>query len=78
MEKEDKNNNANINNDIFSFYMKDINKSEEQMKKVMMAEIEMIKNDFLSFVHKSKIIYENNLLKEYLENPACLKAYYKK
>ena len=78
MEKEDKNNIANINNDIFSFYMKDINKSEEQMKKVMMAELEMNKNDFLSFVHKSKIMYENNLLKEYLENPACLKDYYKK
>jgi hypothetical protein len=76
-EKEE-NNNININNDIFGVYMKDINKTEEQMKKVMMADIELSKNNFLYFIHKSKIIYENNLLKEYLENPFCLNDYYKK
>ena len=77
IEKEEKSN-ANINSDIFSFYMKDIIKTEEQMKKVMKAEIELNKNNFLSFIHKSKIIYENNLLKEYLENPLCLNDYFKK
>ena len=76
-EKEE-NNNININNDIFGVYMNDINKTEEQMKKVMMADIELSKNNFLYFIHKSKIIYENNLLKEYLENPFCLNDYYKK
>ena len=59
IEKEEKNN-ININNDIFSKYMKDINITEEQMKKVMKAEIELNKNIFLKFVNKSKVIYENN------------------
>lgn len=76
-EKEEKNN-INISNDIFSTYMKEINKTEEQMKKVMMAEVELNKNIFLNFINKSKIIYENNLLKEYLKNPTCLNDYYKK
>ena len=70
--------NNNINNDIFSKYIKDINIIDEQMKKVMIAEIELNKNEFLSFIKKSKIIYENNLLKEYLQNPNCLNDYYKK
>ena len=76
IEKEE--NNININNDIFSKYMKEINMTEEQMKKVMKAEIELNKNDILTFIQKCKIIYENNLLKEYLENPNCLFDYYKK
>ena len=63
---------------IFSKYMKEINMTEEQMKKVMKAEIELNKNDILTFIQKCKIIYENNLLKEYLENPNCLFDYYKK
>ena len=77
IEKEEKNN-ININNDIFSKYMKDINITEEQMKKVMKAEIELNKNIFLKFVNKSKVIYENNLLKEYLQNPNCLNDYFEK
>ena len=77
IEKKEKKNN-NINNDIFSKYIKDINIIDEQMKKVMIAEIELNKNEFLSFIKKSKIIYENNLLKEYLQNPNCLNDYYKK
>ena len=76
VEKEENSN--NINNDIFSKYMKEINMTEEQMKKVMKAEIELNKNDILTFIQKCKIIYENNLLKEYLENPNCLFDYYKK
>ena len=76
VEKEENSN--NINNDIFSKYMKEINLTEEQMKKVMKAEIELNKNDILTFIQKCKIIYENNLLKEYLENPNCLFDYYKK
>ena len=76
IEKEENSN--NINNDIFSKYMKEINMTEEQMKKVMKAEIELNKNDILTFIQKCKIIYENNLLKEYLENPNCLFDYYKK
>ena len=68
----------NSNNDIFSKYMKEINMTEEQMKKVMKAEIELNKNDILNFIQKCKIIYENNLLKEYLQNPNCLYDYYKK
>ena len=75
IEKEEKN---SINNDIFSKYMKDIYITEEQMKKVMMAEIELNKNIFLNFINKSKIIYENNILKEYLENPNCLNIYFEK
>ena len=77
IENDEKKNN-NINNDIFSKYIKDINIIDEQMKKVMIAEIELNKNEFLSFIKKSKIIYENNLLKEYLQNPNCLNDYYKK
>ena len=76
IEKEENSN--NINNDIFSKYMKEINMTEEQMKKVRKAEIELNKNDILTFIQKCKIIYENNLLKEYLENPNCLFDYYKK
>ena len=58
--------------------MKDINIIEEQMKKVMMADIELNKNEFLNYIKKSKIIYENNLLKEFLQNPSCLNDYYQK
>ena len=76
VEKEENSN--NINNDIFYKYMKEINMTEGQMKKVMKAEIELNKNDILNFIQKCKIIYENNLLKEYLQNPNCLYDYYKK
>ena len=58
--------------------MKEIIKTEEQMKKVMNTEIELNKNNFLYFIQKSKIIYENNLIKEYLKNPKCLEEYYNK
>ena len=71
-------NNENNNDDIFNFYMKKIINIEEQMKKVMNAEIEINKNNFLFFIQKSKIIYENNLLKEFLKNPKCLDDYYNK
>ena len=64
--------------DIMNIYMKEIIKSEEQMKKVMNTEIELNKNNFLYFIQKSKIIYENNLIKEYLKNPKCLEEYYNK
>ena len=77
LENEEKKSN-NLNNDIFSKYMKDINIIEEQMKKVMMADIELNKNEFLNYIKKSKIIYENNLLKEFLQNPSCLNDYYQK
>ena len=77
LENEEKKSN-NLNNDIFSKYMKDINIIEEQMKKVMMADIELNKNKFLNYIKKSKIIYENNLLKEFLQNPSCLNDYYQK
>ena len=77
LEKEEKMNN-NFNNNIFTKYIKDISIIDEQMKKVMLAEIELNKNDFLSFIKKSKIIYENNLLKEYIQNPNCLNDYYQK
>ena len=71
-------NNENNKDDVFNIYMKEINKTEEQMKKVMNTEIELNKNIFLSFIKKSKIIYENNLIKEYLKNPKCLDEYYYK
>ena len=71
-------NNENDRDDIMNLYMKEIIKTEEQMKKVMNTEIELNKNNFLSFIQKSKIIYENNLLKEYLKNPKCLDEYYNK
>ena len=71
-------NNENDKDDIMNLYMKEIIKTEEQMKKVMNTEIELNKNNFLSFIQKSKIIYENNLLKEYLKNPKCLDEYYNK
>ena len=77
IENEEKKGN-NLNNDIFSKYMKDINNMEEQMKKVMLADIELNKNEFLNFLKKSKIIYENNLSKEFLQNPNCLNDYYQK
>ena len=77
LENEEKTNN-NFNNNLFTKYIKDISIIDEQMKKVMMAEIELNKNDFLSFIKKSKIIYENNLLKEYIQNPNCLNDYYQK
>ena len=64
--------------DIMNLYMKEIVKTEEQMKKVMNTEIELNKNNFLSFIKKSKIIYENNLLKEFLKNPKSLDEYYNK
>ena len=64
--------------DIFNLYMKEIIKTEEQMKKVLNAEIELNKNNFLNFIQKSKIIYQNNLIKEYLKNPKCLDDYYYK
>ena len=64
--------------DIFDLYMKEIIKTEEQMKKVMNTEIELNKNNFLTFIQKSKIIYENNLLKEFLKNPKSLDEYYNK
>ena len=75
MENNDKENNKN---DIMDIYMKEIIKTEEQMKKVMNTEIELNKNNFLSFIQKSKIIYENNLLKEFLKNPKSLDEYYNK
>jgi hypothetical protein len=56
--------------------MKEIIKTEEQMKKVMNTEIELNKNNFLYLLQKSKIIYRNNLIKEYLKNPKCLDEYY--
>ena len=71
-------NNENNKDDVFNIYMKEINKTEEQMKKVMNTEIELNKNIFLSFIKKSKTIYENNLIKEYLNNPKCLDEYYYK
>ena len=71
-------NNENNKDDMFNIYMKEINKTEEQMKKVMNTEIELNKNIFLSFIKKSKTIYENNLIKEYLKNPKCLDEYYYK
>ena len=71
-------NNENDKDDIMNLYMKEIIKTGEQMKKVMNTEIELNKNNFLSFIQKSKIIYENNLLKEYLKNPKCLEEYYNK
>ena len=71
--------NANENNDdIMNIYMKEISKTEEQMKKVMNTEIELHKNNFLNFIKKSKIIYKNNLMKEFLKNPKCLDDYYNK
>jgi len=75
--KLEKNDNEN-NDDIMNLYMKEISKTEEQMKKVMNTEIELHKNNFLNFIRKSKVIYENNLLKEYLKNPKCLDDYYNK
>ena len=75
MENNDKEENKN---DIMNIYMKEIIKTEEQMKKVMNTEIELNKNNFLSFIQKSKIIYENNLLKEFLKNPKSLDEYYNK
>ena len=75
--KLEKNDNEN-NDDIMNVYMKEISKTEEQMKKVMNTEIELHKNNFLNFIRKSKVIYENNLLKEYLKNPKCLDDYYNK
>ena len=74
LEKEEK----NINNDIFSKYMKEIKGVEEQMKRVMSAEIELNKNNLLYYIYKNKIIYEKNLVQEYLENPNCIKEYYRK
>ena len=71
-------NNEKNKDDVFNIYMKEINKTEEQMKKVMNTEIELNKNIFLSFIKKSKTIYENNLIKEYLKNPKCLDEYYYK
>ena len=76
IENDEKKN--NLNKDIFSKFMKDINNIEEEMRKVMKAEIELNKNEFLNYIKKSKIIYEDNLLKEYLQNPKCLNDYYKK
>ena len=64
--------------DIMNIYMKEIIKTEGQMKKVMNTEIELNKNNFLYFIQKSKIIYEINLIKEYLKNPKCLEQYYNK
>ena len=75
LENNDKEKNKN---DIMDIYMKEIIKTEEQMKKVMNTEIELNKNNFLSFIQKSKIIYENNLLKEFLKNPKSLDEYYNK
>ena len=75
LENNDKEENKN---DIMNIYMKEIIKTEEQMKKVMNTEIELNKNNFLYFIQKSKIIYENNLIKEYLKNPKCLEEYYNK
>ena len=75
LENNDKEENKN---DIMNIYMKEIIKTEEQMKKVMNTEIELNKNNFLSFIQKSKIIYENNLLKEFLKNPKSLDEYYNK
>jgi len=71
-------NNENNKDDMFNIYMKEINKTEEQMKKVINNKIELNKNIFLSFIKKSKTIYENNLIKEYLKNPKCLDEYYYK
>ena len=64
--------------DKMNIYMKEIIKTEDQMKKVMSTEIELNKNNFLYFIQKSKIIYEINLIKEYLKNPKCLEQYYNK
>ena len=75
--KLEKNDN-DINDDIMDIYMKEITKTEEQMKKVMKTEIELHKNNFLNFILKSKIIYESGLLKEFLKNPKCLDDYYYK
>ena len=75
--KIESNENKNKDN-IFNMYMKEIIKTEEQMKKVLNAEIELNKNNFLNFIQKSKIIYQNNLIKEYLKNPKCLDDYYYK
>ena len=72
------NNESNNKDDIINIYMKEIIKTEEQMKKVMNTEIELNKNNFLYFIQKSKIVYENNLLKEFLKNPKCLNEYYNK
>ena len=74
--KLEKNENNDNKDDIMNIYMKEIIKTEEQMKKVMNTEIELNKNNFLYFIQKSKIIYENNLIKEYLKNPKCLEEYY--
>ena len=76
--KLEKNDNNDNKDDIMNIYMKEIIKTEEQMKKVMNTEIELNKNNFLYFIQKSKIIYENNLIKEYLKNPKCLEEYYNK
>ena len=76
--KLEKNENNDNKDDIMNIYMKEIIKTEEQMKKVMNTEIELNKNNFLYFIQKSKIIYENNLIKEYLKNPKCLEEYYNK
>ena len=64
--------------DKMNIYMKEIIKTEDQMKKVMNTEIELNKNNLLYFIQKSKIIYEINLIKEYLKNPKCLEQYYNK
>ena len=40
--------------------MKEIIKTDEQMKKVLNAEIELNKNNFLNFIQKSKIISFSN------------------
>ena len=76
--KLEKNDNNDNKDDIMNIYMKEIIKTEEQMKKVMNTQIELNKNNFLYFIQKSKIIYENNLIKEYLKNPKCLEEYYNK
>ena len=69
---------GNKNNDIFKKYMEEINKTEQQMLKVMRTEFELVKNDILINMRKNKILYQNNILKEFISNPDSLDNYIQK
>ena len=69
---------GNKNNDIFKKYMEEINKTEQQMLKVMRTEFELVKNDILIDMRKNKILYQNNILKEFISNSDSLDNYIQK
>ena len=69
---------GNKNNDIFKKYMEEINKTEQQMLKVMRTEFELVKNDILINMRKNKILYQNNILKEFISNSDSLDNYIQK